>query len=96
MHSFRHLFFYRIKIIIDYCFYTLKKILSPGHSSETRLSSSSQTPSATPSTSRTTRRTNNNRNNMQDSLPRPSFKEDNVSKSIASGVQLDVIIGEHN
>ncbi|CAF3816756.1 unnamed protein product [Rotaria sp. Silwood1] len=71
-------------------------ILSPGHSSETRLSSSSQTPSATPSTSRTTRRTNNNRNNMQDSLPRPSFKEDNVSKSIASGVQLDVIIGEHN
>ncbi|CAF4727509.1 unnamed protein product, partial [Rotaria sp. Silwood2] len=43
-------------------------ILSPGHSSETRLSSSPQTPSATPSTSRT----DTNRNNMQDSLPRSS------------------------
>ncbi|CAF4827409.1 unnamed protein product, partial [Rotaria sp. Silwood2] len=71
-------------------------ILSPGHSSESRLSSSPQTPSATPSRSRTTTRTDTNRNNMQDSLPRPSLEEDNVSKSIASGVQLHVIIGEYN
>ncbi|CAF4712907.1 unnamed protein product, partial [Rotaria sp. Silwood2] len=47
-------------------------------------------------TSRTTTRTDNNRTNMQDSLPRPSLEEDNVSKSIASGVQLHVIIGEYN
>ncbi|CAF3589922.1 unnamed protein product [Rotaria sp. Silwood1] len=59
-------------------------ILSPGHSTDSHLSSSPEIPSATSSTSIT----DTNPNNMQDSLTRTSLEEDNVSKRITSGLQL--------
>ncbi|CAF4963033.1 unnamed protein product [Rotaria sp. Silwood1] len=67
-------------------------ILSPGHSTDSHLSSSPEIPSATSSTSIT----DTNPNNMQDSLTRTSLEEDNVSKRITSGLQLHVIIKEFN